>query len=57
MTQAKMLHEQAFLLNPQTHYFVHLCSLLRALNGTRMRDTAVLTRLDVSFNLVADVVP
>ena len=43
---------------PQTLPVGHLSSLLlRALNGTRMRENAVPTRLDVPFNLAVDGVP
>ena len=41
----------------QTRTFGLLRSLLRALNGTQLRTGALLMRLDVPFNLVADGVP
>jgi hypothetical protein len=41
----------------QTRTFGLLRSLLRALNGTKLRTCALVTRLDVPFNLVADGVP
>jgi hypothetical protein len=41
----------------QTRSFDLLHSLLGALNGTNMRTGALVTRLDVPFNLVADGVP
>ena len=43
--------------HPLTHSFGLLRSLLRTLNGTKMRGSAQLTRLDVPFTLVADGVP
>ncbi len=42
---------------PQTRPFGFLRSLLRTLNGAKMRASALLTRLDVPFNLVPDGVP
>ncbi len=42
---------------PQTRPFGLLRSLLRSLNGKKLRTGALLTRLDVPFNLVADGVP
>jgi hypothetical protein len=42
---------------PQTRPFGLLPSLLRADNGTKIRASALLTRLDGAFNLVADGVP
>jgi len=41
----------------KTRPFGLLRSLLRALNGTKLRTGALLMRLDVPFNLVADGVP
>jgi len=43
--------------DPQTRPFGLLRSLLRAGNGSKMRASALLTRLDVPFNLVDDCVP
>ena len=42
---------------PKTRPFSLLRSLLRALNGAKLRAGALLTRCDVPFNLVADGVP
>jgi len=42
---------------PQIRPFGLLRSLLRALNGTKLRTGALMMRLDVPFNLVADGVP
>ena len=43
--------------DPQTRPFVLLRALLRTLNGAKMSTSALLTRFEVPFKLVADGVP
>jgi hypothetical protein len=60
-TTAKLPHQAKVAClsrrTPRHRPFGLLRSLLRAVNGAKMRASALLTRLDVPFNLMADGVP